>query len=604
MIVPRPKASLGVALLALLLTACATTGTAPEDCPPDRQALENCPPMGAVNDPGLNEWYRIRTWMDPDDYTGDAMQLGIDADIPIQQTRAKFLGSSSDDAIRSLTTKIHMIENARYSVDAMYYIFTDDLVGLAMLGALCDAVQRGVDVRLMVDSVGSIGLNKRWLRALQSCENDADFIRNPEGSYTTRRARVQVLIFNALTTVLANPNRRSHDKLLVADGFMADRAIVITGGRNISLAYYGINADGSPNHHTYNDAEILLRPAIGDLEDTVGEAGEVYFTLLSLYKDNKFLQASNSSYESERAEMAEALATMKSVERLKPFFEDSAEFLEHGWRDSRVRLAHELGNLVSDKVITGAVDNLEKNPNSIMHLLSRDRDTKASHGRIVSPYLFLARYYDDEGNLLVDEVQSILDWLDEDPRHRFEMITNSVLTSDNVPAQAIVDMDMAPRMMLDEATQAAWISSLDESELNPELVDSETWKRLVNHPQLAIYETGRMDDAYFGGDKHYGKLHAKFLMRDNAGFIGTANFDYRSRLFNNEMGFFFDGPELAADMIADFELLKSQSYLWGSPEWLEMRRKIMEQDGVKPMTVRNQRAVFKTLRKTGLEYYF
>ena len=57
-------------------------------------------------------------------------------------------------------------------------------------------------------------------------------------------------------------------------------------------------------------------------------------------------------------------------------------------------------------------------------------------------------------------------------------------------------------------------------------------------------------------------------------------------------------------MIADFELLKSQSYLWGSPEWLEMRRKIMDQDGIKPMTVRNQRAVFKTLRKTGLEYYF
>ncbi len=35
-------------------------------------------------------------------------------------------------------------------------------------------------------------------------------------------------------------NRRSHDKMLVIDGHYPDKAIVLTGGRNVSLDYYGI----------------------------------------------------------------------------------------------------------------------------------------------------------------------------------------------------------------------------------------------------------------------------------------------------------------------------------------------------------------------------
>jgi putative cardiolipin synthase len=70
------------------------------------------------------------------------------------------------------------------------------------------------------------------------------------------------------------------------------------------------------------------------------------------------------------------------------------------------------------------------------------------------------------------------------------------------------------------------------------------------------------------------------------------------------MGFFFESQGLQADVIADFELLKSESYLWGSPEWLEVRRRIMEGSGIKASSVRNQRKVFQVLRKTGLEYLF
>jgi hypothetical protein len=342
-----------------LVTGCATTDIPADKCPPDRQALENCPPPEAIDDPGLNAWYDARTALPARLSHADPISLGIESQIPVQGARAKLLGSSEDEAIRSLTAKIHMIENAGHSVDAVYYIFKDDLVGLAMLGALCDAVQRGVDVRLMVDAIGSISLDKTWLRALHSCQVGADFVRNAAGQVTTRRARVQVFIFNAVSKSPFTVNRRSHDKLMVVDGFVPEKSIVITGGRNISLAYYGILADGSPNPDTYNDAEILLRPGLDrDDEHTVGEVAEIYFTLLSLHDRNKRLSskqfvAGADLYTGRRQQMAAALAELKGIERLQPHFQAMEEFFAAGWHDADVRLAHEFANLTNKTVVTG-----------------------------------------------------------------------------------------------------------------------------------------------------------------------------------------------------------------------------------------------------------
>jgi phosphatidylserine/phosphatidylglycerophosphate/cardiolipin synthase-like enzyme len=160
---------------------------------------------------------------------------------------------------------------------------------------------------------------------------------------------------------------------------------------------------------------------------------------------------------------------------------------------------------------------------------------------------------------------------------------------------------MAPRLLLTESLQEAWLEPRDDSELNPELVESEEWLKLVNHPRLKIYETGRLDDRLLGGDVDYGKLHAKYVVMEDAGFVGTTNFDNRSRLINNEMGFFFKDEELARELHADFELLKSRSYLWGSPEWLEFRKQVFELDGLKGNTAESQRTIYKTLRAIGLD---
>ncbi|NOR80579.1 MAG: phospholipase, partial [Methyloprofundus sp.] len=195
-------------------------------------------------------------------------------------------------------------------------------------------------------------------------------------------------------------------------------------------------------------------------------------------------------------------------------------------------------------------------------------------------------------------------WLEENPGSNIELITNSVLTSDNFSAQAVIDMETAPRLLLSPELLERWRSDLDEGEFNPELVESEEWKKMVNNPRIKIYQTGKLDSVILGGDQHYGKLHAKFVVMGNVGYVGTSNFDYRSRLFNNEFGFFFKGDELAADLNKVFEDLKAKSYLWGSPEWLEMRKKLMAQEGTKASTTRKQRGLFKTLSVTGLKKLF
>lgn len=602
-----------LALLGLLagLSACVSIGVRPEDCPAGTQKLDGCPPIGASDDPQIAELYASRTWRGTADQQMDPIEFGRDTEVPINHARAKFIGSNEEGGLTSLAAKLHLIAQAEHTVDVVYYIFKDDLVGLAILGALCEAVARGVDVRIMVDSLGSISLNKKYLRALQSCALNAGFMRNAKGELTIFKARVQSVIFNAASKLFVNHNRRSHDKLLVIDGWFPDKAYVMTGGRNMSLAYYGILSDGSPNPNTYRDAEIFLTggDAEGESEYGVGVVSETYYGLLFAFKNNKLLKMMRignpaSVYEAERALIRKKLADLKALPRMQRRLALMPDYVSTGFHDSRVRLTHELTNLENKDVVYSAVENADLNPNSVMTFLETIPDEEFNNVQIVSPYLFAALYKDRDKNVVLDDAKDVLNWLNEDPVRTLHIVTNSVLTSDNPFTQAVIDMDLAPRLLLSEYMQKAWLKKPADSELNPVLVESDDWIESINHPRLKIYETGTLDDVRFGGDVTHGKQHGKYIVSDDFGFVGTTNFDYRSRLYNNEMGFMFESQALADDIRDNTDYLISTSYLWGSPGWLEMRKRLMEQRGSKASTTRNQRVIYKTLKSTGLLWFF
>jgi putative cardiolipin synthase len=354
-----------------------------------------------------------------------------------------------------------------------------------------------------------------------------------------------------------------------------------------------------------------LRPLQNDVQEiTVAEAAEIYFSLLAGFKGNRHIQTRISitgreGFAESRSKMRAGLREMKGLSSMSKALSAMPEYTSSGFIQSEVLLAHEFGNLVNKRVVTRALENQVKNPNSIMGMM-RGLDTNDDKElTIVSPYLFMARYYDREGTVTLDEADELKRWLEADPDRVLNIVTNSVLTSDNFFAQAIVDMNMAPRMLLDdEDTMQAWLGKRQDGEQNVQLVESQVWLELVNNPRLRVYETGRLDDELLGGPQSYGKLHAKYFFSDDVGFVGTANFDYRSRLYNNEMGFFFRSPELLAYLKEDFELLRSKSYLWGSPEWLEMRNEVMGLSGMKGMTTRKQRSFYRFLKSTGLYWLF
>ncbi|MGB5718805.1 MAG: hypothetical protein WBN81_17140 [Gammaproteobacteria bacterium] len=81
-----------------------------------------------------------------------------------------------------------------------------------------------------------------------------------------------------------------------------------------------------------------------------------------------------------------------------------------------------------------------------------------------------------------------------------------------------------------------------------------------------------------------------------------ANFDYRSRLFNNETGFFYHSDAVQQDLIDIFEDLKAGSCRRGTPKWLEMRQQVMALSGMKGWSARHQRSVCKFMRATRLDW--
>ena len=597
---------------ALAIGACATTTltVSPEDCPAGTQKLENCPPIGALQDADIAELYFNRSY-ERDDLPGfDSVAFARDFDVPINDALTKFVGSTDEGALNAIAAKIWMIENAEHTIDVVYYIFRSDMVGNALLGALCDAVKRGVDVRMMVDALGAADLKSKNLKALLSCAIEGGFMVSSAGQTTIHKARVQAVIFNSASNI-SKINRRSHDKLILTDGRFQHKAYAISGGRNVALDYYGFLEDGSPNTHTYRDAEILVRGTPGDQkgEPGIGDTSSGYYTLLFLFENNKKIKMTSRSdplaaYADYREQFRESLAAVKAMPRVRERLDAMPDYMTDGFHEAKVRLGHELANITNKNVVTDAEENLAESPNSIMQIIGRIAEKDFEHIRIVSPYLFAAYYKDSDGNVAIDGAQRLIDWVEQHPNSTVDIVTNSVLTADNFPTQAVIDINLAPRLLMTEDMQEQWGSKQEDSDRIMELVQSDAWIKMVNHPQIRIFETGKLDDVRFGGDYHHSKLHAKYIVSDTKGFVGTSNFDYRSRLYNSEMGYFFDSAELASELVENTDYLISLSYRWGSPEWLEMRRQLVELGGKKGYTVRHQRGIYKTIKNTGLMWLF
>jgi cardiolipin synthase len=120
---------------------------------------------------------------------------------------------------------LRSIGEARRYVHMETYIFDDDAEGSRFAEALISARNRGAEVSLMVDAVGTI--------------------KTPDALFKRLRdAGVQVAVFNPVNPARAragwSPNQRNHRKVLVVDG-----KIGYLGGINVSSVYESSPGSGS-----------------------------------------------------------------------------------------------------------------------------------------------------------------------------------------------------------------------------------------------------------------------------------------------------------------------------------------------------------------------
>jgi cardiolipin synthase len=117
------------------------------------------------------------------------------------------------DGPERLEALIALIGGARRSLRILYYIWEDDGSGRRVRDALLAAVERGVEVSMLVDGFGSANASQAFFQPLVDAQ--ARFCR-----FVPRWGRRYLL--------------RNHQKLALADG---DKAIV--GGFNIADEYFG-----------------------------------------------------------------------------------------------------------------------------------------------------------------------------------------------------------------------------------------------------------------------------------------------------------------------------------------------------------------------------
>ena len=154
----------------------------------------------------------------------------------------RLIGSASE----ALQARLALIEGATQSVDLQVYQFKGDASGREVMRALRDAAARGVRVRVLVDDLYTTGDELLW-RALAAQPGVELRLFNP--FLAGRESHVGRLFEAAFGS--ERMHHRMHNKLLVADGVLA-----LAGGRNIADAYFLPSAQGH-----FVDIDVLIAGA-------------------------------------------------------------------------------------------------------------------------------------------------------------------------------------------------------------------------------------------------------------------------------------------------------------------------------------------------------
>ncbi|MEG0924603.1 MAG: cardiolipin synthase [Anaerovoracaceae bacterium] len=122
-----------------------------------------------------------------------------------------------DDGKRMFHNLIKDIRNAKDTINVMYYIIKDDMVGRKMIDALTQKAKEGLEVRMLVDTLGSRYITNRKLK-----------------EYLNAGGKIAYFFKPKLKLINMKLNYRNHRKIVVIDG-----EVGYVGGFNIANEYLG-----------------------------------------------------------------------------------------------------------------------------------------------------------------------------------------------------------------------------------------------------------------------------------------------------------------------------------------------------------------------------
>ena len=137
---------------------------------------------------------------------------------------------------------IYDLKNAKKYIHIQYYIFKRDALGKRIIKILEDKAREGVEVRFLVDSMGSYSITKKLLK---------EFIKNG--------GKFEIFFPGILPHINTRINYRNHRKMVIIDGEYG-----YTGGFNVGDEY--VNLDKKIGF--WRDTHIRIKgEAVNDLTD-------------------------------------------------------------------------------------------------------------------------------------------------------------------------------------------------------------------------------------------------------------------------------------------------------------------------------------------------
>jgi phosphatidylserine/phosphatidylglycerophosphate/cardiolipin synthase-like enzyme len=184
-----------------------------------------------------------------------AAAFGVgDASDPALGNRVAGISGGYD----ALLLRVHLIREARVSIDVQTFIWSDDECGRLMIYELIEAARRGVRVRIIADHMVS-DQDPATVAFLTTVHPNFQLKHYRPAMARLKPSRVQTILAGLWS--FHGLNQRMHNKLMVFDG-----AVLITGGRNIENTYFD-HATGM----NFRDRDVLaagpvVRAAVASFE--------------------------------------------------------------------------------------------------------------------------------------------------------------------------------------------------------------------------------------------------------------------------------------------------------------------------------------------------